>query len=79
MESDRKEALAESPGTARLDPTEDGTHLLHITDGDMTILVEIGTSDIGVVLKHGGTEKLMDFEWSLNSETNNPSRNNPIP
>lgn len=54
---------AESFGSARFSKTEDGSHLLHIVDGDMEILVEIWPEGASVVLNHNGCERLMDFDF----------------
>ncbi len=57
---------------ARFAPTKDGTHLLHVVDGDLNILVEIGADGIAVVLRHNGRESLMDFEWPIGGKFTQP-------
>ena len=52
----------EASSSARFSQTADGSHLLHIVDGDMEILVEIWPEGVSVVLNHDGRGRLMDFE-----------------
>jgi hypothetical protein len=52
----------EASSSARFSQTADGSHLLHIVDGDMEILVEIWPECVGVALHHDGRDRLMDFE-----------------
>ena len=52
----------EASSSARFSQTADVSHLLHIVDGDMEILVEIWPEGVSVVLNHDGLGRLMDFE-----------------
>lgn len=56
-----------APGSAQFAATADGTWLLTIDYGDMKISVDIGETEVGVVLKHGGREDLFDFEYPPNA------------
>lgn len=64
----------EASSSERLSQTADGSHLLHIVDGDMEILVEIWPEGVSVVLNHDGRGRLMDFESpnAPRSATTNP-------
>ena len=56
-----------APGSARFAATADGTWLLTIDYGDMKISVDIGETDVGVVVKHGVREDLFDFAYPPNA------------
>lgn len=62
-----------APGSARFAATADGTWLLTIDNGDMKISVDIGETDVGVVVKHGAREDLFDFEYPPNAQCARPA------
>jgi hypothetical protein len=66
-ESTESDKSPNAPGSARFAATADGTWLLTIDYGDMKISVDIGETDVGVVVKHGVREDLFDFAYPPNA------------